>query len=292
MRGRKASIRIIKVLAVVAALVAAFCAAFLLTAPQFVVVSDAAWSLVLPKAEVSRMRLSLALRWHRLVVVQADASSLADGQALDEFIDDVCNKPKVDAVLFGPVASSKIVEYYLDAGALLADKAVYGIYGTQTGLFDATLVPAVEQGWIQASEAVRDEVVATSRNVAIVSDSKGSVYNEAIVSILPQGMATEYIDEDGARLFVSNTLEDMNRLGIVIGMCPRLDGFYTVFDRDDTISWIVDYRYSTIVPSRQLHGIVLPDLSGFAKTAPLGKQDAKTIGADGLAPLGFKYDGR
>ena len=77
-----------------------------------------------------------------------------------------------------------------------------------------------------------------------------------------------------------------------LGMCPHLEGFYNVFAMDETISWIVDYRYSTIVPSKQLYGTVLPDLSGLAKTIPLKKEALRTEVSGGTLDLEFKYDGK
>ena len=291
----KTAKRILVAMVVIIAIMAAVVGAFLLTAQRFVVVSDAAWSLVMPKKEFSRMRFALARKWHRLIILQPDASELGDSQSLESFIYDLNDEVGDGVVLFGPLVSSKIVEYNVKASSILEKTAVYGIYGTESPLFDATLVPNPGSGWERAASAVAKKVSSMSQNIAIVSDSKGSIYNEAIMSQFQDKMVSAYINEDSSRLFVSNTIQEMNRLGIVLGMSPHLEGFYNVFTMDETISWIVDYRYSTIVPSKQLYGTVLPDLSGLAKTIPLEKETvlsktAETI--DGTFELEFKYDGK
>lgn len=279
-------------MAVLAAAVAMVLGLFIITARRFVVVSDAAWSLVMPKREFSRMGFALARKWHRLIIIQPDASEFGDSQSLESFIYSVGDKVGDGVVLMGPLVSSKVVEYEVDAGSILEKAVVYGIYGTESPLFDATLIPKPENGWTDAASAVARKVSSMSRNVAIVSDSQGSVYNEAIMSWFQDGMVSVYINEDASRLFVSNTIQEMNRLGIVFGMCPHLEGFYNVFTMDETISWIVDYRYSTIVPSKQLYGTVLPDLSGLAKTIPLKKEALRTEVSGGTLDLEFKYDGK
>ena len=294
-RPSKTAKRILVAMAVIVAAMAAATGTFLLTARRFVVVSDAAWSLVMPKREFSRMRFALASKWYRLIILQPDASVFADSQSLESFMYDLNDEVGDGVVLLGPLASSKVVEYNVETSSILEDAAVYGIYGEGSALFDATLIPNPESGWMSAATEMAKKASSMSQNIAIVSDSKGSVYNETIKSQFKTGMVNEYVNEDASRLFVSNTIQEMNRLGIVIGMCPHLEGFYNVFDMDDTISWIVDYRYSTIVPSKQLYGTVLPDLSGLAKTIPLEKETfraetAETV--DRTFELEFKYDGK
>lgn len=287
--------RILIAMAVIVAVMAAATGTFLLTTRRFVVVSDAAWSLVMPKREFSRMRFALASKWYRLIILQPDASVFADSQSLESFMYDLNDEVGDGVVLLGPLASSKVVEYNVEAYSILEDTAVYGIYGEVSALFDATLIPNPESGWRSAASAIAKKIASMSQNIAIVSDSKGSVYNEAIMSQFQTGMVNEYINEDASRLFVSNTIQEMNRLGIVLGMCPHLEGFYNVFETDDTISWVVDYRYSTIVPSKQLYGTVLPDLSGLANAIPLKKETVRaeiSEAIDGTFDLEFKYDGR
>lgn len=287
--------RILIAMAVIVAAMAAATGTFLLTARRFVVVSDAAWSLVMPKREFSRMRFALASKWHRLIILQPDASVFADSQNLESFMYDLNDEVGDGVVLFGPLTSSKVVEYKVEASSILENAAVYGIHGEGSAFFDATLIPNPESGWRSAASAIAKKIASMSQNIAIVSDSMGSVYNEAIMSQFQTGMVNEYINEDASRLFVSNTIQEMNRLGIVLGMCPHLEGFYNVFETDDTISWVVDYRYSTTVPSKQLYGTVLPDLSGLAKTIPLKKEAVRaeiSEAMDGTFDLEFKYDGR
>lgn len=291
-RPSKTAKRILVAMAVVIAITAAVTGAFLLTARRFVVVSDAAWSLVMPKGEFSRMRSTLALKWHRLIILQPDASVFDGSLELESFLYGLKDEVEEGVVLLGPLSSSKVVEYEVDACSILEETAVYGIYGTRSALFDATLIPNPESGWMSAATEMAKKASPMSQNIAIVSDSRGSVYNETIISQIQAGKVNEYINEDSSRLFLSNTIQEMNRLGIVIGMCPHLEGFYNVFDMDDTISWIVDYRYSTIVPSKQLYGTVLPDLSGLAKTIPLKKEAVLAETMDGTFELEFKYDGR
>lgn len=298
-RKSKVTASVLKVLLAAVLVVAAIASAFLISARRFVFVMDDATALVLPRAELARMRIALAARWSHLVVVRPQADVLDDPFLLNDFVQSVGERYRVRAVLFCQVVSSMIAEYDVDAGSFIPNAAVYGIGGVEgeNGLaladhVDSVLVPDIRSGWTSAATSISHDALSMSRNVAVVSDSYGSAYNQAISACFPSGMLSIYTNDDGSRLFSTSTVKEMNRLGIAVAMCPHLDEFYAVFDADDTISWVVDYRYSAVVPKGQLYGTVLPDLSGFVATASLSKDGALESGSGAGAGLAFKYDGR
>jgi len=231
------------------------------------------------------MGMNLAFKWHRLKIIEADSTVLSSAQELETFITDLSKNKKVSCVLFGPIASSQITKYNIDASTILRDSVVYGVNSNQSELFDITLCINPQSGWEEASTAVAKENNSIPQNVALVTDTSGTAYKEAIVSQFASNMITEYINENENRLFISNTINKMNKLNTVLAFCPHLKDFYMVFSQDNTISWVVDYKYSTIVPKKQLYGIVLPNLSGFAKTAILEKPQTKQV-----LQLDYKYN--
>ena len=59
----------------------------------------------------------------------------------------------------------------------------------------------------------------------------------------------------------------------MLAMCPYVSSFHRFFVGNTTVQWIVDYRFASVVPSDNLYGVVVPDLSvviGISKTAEKG----------------------
>ncbi len=283
-RKRRKLHPIFKTLIVIALAFALFLAVFFIFAPRFVIITDSAWSLVMPHKEFARTSLNLALRWQRLKIIEADISVLSNSKNLEDFITNLSTNKKITAILFGPLASSQIMQYNIDASSTLNNSVVYGISNTQNNFFDITLCLNPQSGWEEASKTIAEEASSMSQNVTLVTDNMGKAYRETIVSQFPTNMVTEYINENESRFFISNTIEEMKNLNTIIAFCPHLKDFYSIFSQDDTISWVVDYKYSTIVPKKQLYGIVLPNLSLFAKTAVIEKPQTKQI-----LHLDYKY---
>jgi len=291
-RTRKGKHKALKILICLLVALALFVALFFFTARRFIVVSDAAWSQVMPTKEFIRIGRNLFLRWYRLSIIQTDISVLANQTDLEAFLNELSHKAVSGVVMFGPVASVKIVEYNIDASQLFSTATVYGIYGTRSTCFDATLSLNPISGWKEAGKTLTSETETMSQNIAIVSDLTGSIYNKAIVSQFPKGMVTEYTKADDSLLFISNTISNMDRLGITIALCPHLEDFYTIFSYNSSISWVVDYKYANIVPKKQLYGIVVLDLASFASNAKLDKDEVRLAGSNGCIMLNYKYDGQ
>ena len=182
----KTAKRILVAMVVIIAIMAAVVGAFLLTAQRFVVVSDAAWSLVMPQKEFSRMRFALARKWHRLIILQPDASELGDSQSLESFIYDLNDEVGDGVVLFGPLASSKIVEYNVKASSILEKAAVYGIYGTESPLFDATFVPNPGSGWEQIGAMRQKQTSALQKAMSALGQKRTYAAQQAMSALPPK----------------------------------------------------------------------------------------------------------
>lgn len=251
---------------------------------RFVLVSDPAWSYLLPSSELSSMRFALAKRGYRLVVFDASASQLDDASSFTPMLLSL----KGSVVLLGPLASASAIRFEVDVSTLLEQAVVYGMWSQACYNFDVTLVSDVNAGW---REAVGQTM---AQNVAVVYDSDGSSSFEAIESVISKTSMLEYYDDGSNRWFAKNTVDSMKDKQVVVAFCPHLEGLYDLVALDDSIFWIVDYRYAQMIPKKQLFGIVLPDLKALARDtswrAGFGK---KAFGEDSeVVSLLYKYESR
>lgn len=251
---------------------------------RFVLVSDPAWSYLLPSSELSSMRFALAKRGYRLVVFDASASHLDDASSFTPMLLSL----KGSVVLLGPLASASAIRFEVDVSTLLEQAVVYGMWSQACYNFDVTLVSDVNAGWREAAGQTM------AQNVAVVYDSDGSSSFEAIESVISKTSLVEYYDDGSNRWFAKNTVDSMKEKQVVVVFCPHLEGLYNLVALDDSIFWIVDYRYAQMIPKKQLFGIVLPDLKALARDtswrAGFGK---KVFGEDSeVVSLLYKYESR
>lgn len=251
---------------------------------RFVLVSDPAWSYLLPSSELSSMRFALAKRGYRLVVFDASASQLDGASSFTPMLLSL----KGSVVLLGPLASASAIRFEVDVSTLLEQAVVYGMWSQACCNFDVTLVSDVNAGWREAAGQTM------AQNVAVVYDSDGSSSFEAIESVISKTSLVEYYDDGSNRWFAKNTVDSMKEKQVVVAFCPHLEGLYDLVALDDSIFWIVDYRYAQMIPKKQLFGIVLPNLKALARdTSWRGGFGKKVFGEDSeVVSLLYKYESR
>ncbi len=273
---------------------------------RFVLVSDPAWSYLLPSSELFSLRATLAVRGYRLVLVKPSASQLDEASAFTPMLLNL-NLDKGSVILLGPLASASAIRFEVDVSALLEQAVVYGMSSQACYNFDVTLVSNVKAGWLEAAKAVLKDSGSGSevgsgssagargkkaqtmaQKVAVVYDFAGTSAFEAINSVIAEDSLAVYFHDGESHLFFSNTVSDMASEQVVLALCPHLENFYELLSLDSSTAWIVDYRYATIVPKSQLFGTVLPDLSGTcAASLGLGKRSENELSA--VVELEYKY---
>jgi hypothetical protein len=286
--GRSALIIFLAVLFLLAAL----CAIYFLFFSRFVLVSDPAWTYLLPKSELFSLRLELAKAGKRLVVVDATASDLSSTSSLNPMFLNLNAKE----LLLSPLVSQAVVAFDLNVSALLENTVVYGLWSHSCSLFDVTVISDVNTGWTQAALALVQQwsdSQTVAQNLAVVYDSKGSSALQAIESVISSRNLIPYFYDGTSQLYYSNTAKDMNEKQVVLALCPHLENLYELVSQDCSISWIVDYRYEKLVPKIQLYGVVLPNLSGLFKTIS-GSSATETAqkGSGQTYTLEYKYETR
>ena len=264
---------------------------------RFVLVSDPAWSYLLPSSEIFSLRLTLAQKGYRLEIVDASASQLDEVSAFTPMLL-ALKASSEDVVFLGPLASSCAVRFEVDVSALLPNVVVLGLWKEACNNFDVTLVAEVDVGWLEAAKAARSgsltkgsETQTMAQKVAVVYDFDGTSAFEAIKSVLAEDSLLPYYYDGESHLFASNSILSMQQEQVVLAMCPHLEGLYDLVSMDESVSWIVDYRYASIIPKSQLFGIVLPDLSGVMASC-LGSDglDKKAAGeSSAVVMLNYKY---
>ena len=299
---KKKASRLLIVISAILLLVAALCALYFFGFQRFVLVSDPAYSYLLPTSSLLRLRLNLALSGRRLVVVSTTSTDLSSASSFTPILLNLSTGfgGSLSEVLLGPLASQCAVTYDVDVSSLLSNCVVYGMWNEQCSLFDATIISDVNAGWTEATSAVAS-AGTMAQNVGVAYDSLGTSALQAIKSQISENSIVLYSYDSESRFYFSNTISDMNEKQVVLALCPHLNGFEEFFtkgvssnDSDSgssasSVSWIVDYRYAKIVPKKQLYGIVVPDLSGLAKTL-ISNPAAKQSGA--VYTLEYKYEAR
>ena len=278
-KASKKAKRALIVLSVLLLLAAALCAVYFFCFARFVLVSDPAFSYLLPTSTLLRLRLELASAGKRLVVVNATSTDLSSAATFTPMLLSLSAKE----ILLGPVASECAVNYELNVSSLLTDSVVYGMWKESCALFDAIIISDVNTGWTEVGQTL----ATMSQNVGVVYDSLGTSAFQAIEACVSGNGLTGYLYDGESRLYYSNTLSDMNEKQIVLAVCPHLGTFYNFFSLDNSVSWIVDYRYAKMIPKKQLYGIVVPDLADLGHQ--LVKQPAEKASGT-IYTLEYKYE--
>lgn len=282
---KKKAVRVLLVLLAILLLIAALCAVYFFCFERFVLVQDPAWGYLLPQSARLSLRLELAKTGKRLVTVNVTSSELSDQVFLTPIFLDLQAKE----VLLSPIVSQCVVNYNLDVSDLLGDCIVYGLWNESCSLFDATIISDVNSGWLQAASTLK----TMSQNVGVVYDSLGTsafqtIKSEISGSDLENGLV-EYLYDAESHLYFSSTLSDMNEKQIVLALCPHLSDFNNFFSLDNSVSWIVDYRYAKMVPKKQLYGVVSPNLASLVKALD---QSPATKNCEALYTMEYKYDAK
>ena len=272
--GKRKSPKLLKIVLRIAALllllVLLCTAVYFLFLPKITLVSDSSFQQVYTSSDMWSLRLEYASHGFRLKVMKLADSAFDSEDAFKSAL----SKAKGRAVILSPLASEYCVVNEIRMSELLEKSIVVGIniYPVNE-CFDFTLVPNEKSGWIEAATILEAETSKMSQNVALVYGNEDIAYIEDIVSCFPEGHVSEFKKVSGASLFPTNTLNAMDEQGIVIAMCPYVSSFHRFFIGKTTVQWVVDYRFASVVPSENLDGVVMPDLSvviGISKTAEKG----------------------
>ena len=272
--GKRKSPKLLKIVLRIAALllllVLLCTAVYFLFLPKITLVSDSSFQQVYTSSDMWSLRLEYASHGFRLKVMKLADSAFDSEDAFKSAL----SKAKGRAVILSPLASEYCVVNEIRMSELLEKSIVVGIniYPVNE-CFDFTLVPNEKSGWIEAATILEAETSKMSQNVALVYESEVGSYVEDIVSCFPNGHVSEFKKVSGTSLFPTNTLNAMDEQGIVLAMCPYVSSFHRFFVGNTTVQWIVDYRFASVVPSDNLYGVVVPDLSvviGISKTTEKG----------------------
>ncbi len=230
----------------------------------FTLVSDPALSQLIPSSHLSGLRMELAAKGIRLRVKTLDEICFYDGSTFTSEI----SRTKGDYVLLGPVSSRYAIQNSLDVSGLLPKSVVLGISSSgECSLFDCTLSSDESSGWVEAAKSVSEETSLMSQNVGLVYDGKIVDYSNEIISCFGPNRVSSFEQEDSGRLLASRTLDEMDQQGIVIVLCPYAANLQYFFSDDSSLSWVVDYRFTDVVPHENLYGVVLPDFRKVIETA-------------------------
>jgi len=281
-KKRRAWKILIITVSVILLLAGAAAAVYFLAFDSMALVTDDAFMQVVPSDTLGGLRMSLAGKGIRLKVVKLPESTF---RSVDLFTSALAAL-KDDYIVLAPVSATYAVKNEIDVSALDPSSIVLAIhdsYGSQ--YFDCTLVSDEMSGWEKAAASLISETASMSRNVALVFDDKGKDLAEDIVACFPDGHVTEFEKEGTSRMFATNALEQMDRLGIVMALCPYVGGFSSFFESEGSVSWITDYRLAQVVTDGNLYGVVLPDFGSIAAVA--GRTEK---GARDTAVLEYVYE--
>ncbi len=239
-------------------------AVYFLAFDSMALVTDSAFMQVVPSGTIGGLRMSLAGKGMRLKVVQLPDDTLRSAGLFSSALAAL----KDDYIVLTPVSAAYAVNNEIDVSELKPSSVVLAVHDDSAlRYFDCTFVSDEMSGWEKASEAIGSETTSMSQNIGLVYDEKGRTLAQGIVSCFPDGHVTEFGREGASKLFASNTLGEMDRLGIVLAMCPYVGGFSDFFGSESSVSWITDYRLARVVPDGKLYGIVLPDFRSIADAA-------------------------
>ena len=249
-------------------------AVYFLAFPRITLVTDSSFLQVYPSSDIRSLRSEYASHGIRLKVLKL-ADSAFDSE---EQFKAALGKARGRAVVLSPLASEYCIREEIDVAMLLEKSLVVGInVDSENEVFDCTLVPDEKSGWIEAAIILEAETSKMSQNVALVYGNEGNSCVEDIISCFPAGRVSEFGKNSGTSLFASNTLAAMDEQGIVIAMCPYVPSFHRFFNTETTIQWVVDYRFAPVVTSKNLYGVVIPDLDVVLEISRMADKTSRTV---------------
>ena len=253
-------------------------AVYFLAFDSLALVTDNAFMQVMPSGTIGGLRMSLVGKGMRLKVVKLSDDTLNSSGLFSSTLAAL----KDDYIVLTPVSAAYAVNNEIDVSELKPSSVVLAVHDESAlRYFDCTLVSDEMSGWEKASEAIGSETASMSQNIGLVYDEKGRTLAQGIVSCFPDGHVTEFERVGASKLFASNTLGEMDRLGIVLAMCPYVGGFSEFFGSESSVSWITDYRLAQVVTEGKLYGIVLPDFRSLADIARrTQKGDHSSVGLE------------
>ena len=279
---RKRGRAIILILIIFVIVLGAAAAVYFFAFDRMTIVSDSSFSLVVPQKTLTGMRLKYAMRGIRLIVAKLPDECFYSPEIFKDYL----GRIRSSYVLLAPLSSAYAVKNRINVSNLLPSSKVLAIYDSEgSNLFDCTLVSDMESSWKKVASEISSETSTMSQNVGLVYDSDSKNIAEAIISSFPAGRVTSFDKSDSGRLFASSAIEEMNRLGIVIALCPSVDSFSDFFKSETSISWITDYRLSLVVPDKNLYGIIIPDFYGILDMSLSVEKGARTT-----AELEYLYE--
>ena len=265
--------------ALIAALaVVLFCAAcalvYLFAFPRVSIVADSSFFQVVPSSDLIRLRLNYAFGGTRLSVVKLDDQCFS---FKDLFVNAV-SKIKGKTVVLSPMVSEYAIAEDVDVSSVLEQSTVIGItVDKENTCFDCILIPDELPGWLDASSIIEAETSKMSQNVALVYSANKVSYIQDIIDAFPAGHVSVFEKKGSSAIFASNTLEEMDRQGIVLALCPYVSTFYRFFSNETTVQWVVDYRFASVVPEKNLYAVVIPDFSGLRYVAEDVEKHSNTL---------------
>ena len=227
------------------------------------IVSDSAFSLVLPKATMRSIRTTMAAKGIR---VRTEVLTVNDFDDKDTFVSRI-EKVKGSYVLLSPVSSAFAASKRINVSQILEDSTVIAMYGEKSSLFDCTLVSDEKSGWVEAAQKLSSDFEKTASNVSLIYENGKVPYIQDIKSFFPESRLSVFEDNGQSKLFASETLKKTDELSIVVSMCPYYSRLGDFFKNPGSLCWVVDYRFVPVVPKKQLYGMVVPDLSQALKEA-------------------------
>ncbi len=229
----------------------------------FTLVSDISFNQVYSQY-LMKDRIHYATKGIRLKVKTLEETCFYDN---DTFIAEL-SRIKSDYVLLSPLSSWNAYQYETNVSSLLPGSVVLGI-GSESfmGFFDCLLLSDERAGWLEACRTIAAETASMSQNIGLVYDLDSIDYASDIIGCFGENRVSVFNRDGSSRLFASVTLDAMNKQGIVLALCPYATSFNSFFNSDSTVSWVVDYRLATVVPSENLYGVVRPDLQSVLEIA-------------------------
>lgn len=266
---------VIIAIAAIVLLCAACACVYLFAFPRISIVADSSFFQVVPSSDLIRLRLNYALSGTRLSVVKLDDQCFNS----KDFYVNAISRVRGKTVVLSPMVSEYAIAEDVDVSSVLEQSTVMGItVDKENTCFDCILIPDELPGWLDASSIIEAETSKMSQNVALIYSANKVSYIQDIIDAFPTGHVSVFEKRGSSAIFASNTLEEMDRQGIVLAMCPYVSTFYRFFSNETTVQWVVDYRFASVVPEKNLYAVVIPDFSGLQYVAEDVEKHSHTLG--------------
>lgn len=228
--------------------------------PKVTLVRDESWNLVMPKGSDFELAKKFLHEGKRLRAVTFSQTELEE----PDFIETEMKKLDTGGIILAsPVVTAAVNTCDIDIKNLMQTEII-GM-GINSEYFDSVLISDTLPAWVSAAKIA----AKAEDKVAVIYDSNSIVEAKLVYENIGSENIYKYNKDEYGEMYETEIKNTLTQDEITLVFCPPIDGMYNIVKKGINQNWIVDYRYSLVIPEENLMGVICPDVYNSLKDGKL-----------------------